>query len=127
MKKFVSVVLFACCLLFAGCKKDAQVNDFMKDYASVIAAVSEKLDEGDFDAAREVFDARKENLRWKWDKIKYAKSFQISPETKKKMNSEPEKEIAELVKSANEAIKKNPADEEKIKDLVNDVANTVRR
>lgn len=127
MKKLSLVLIFTFCLLLSGCKKDAQVNDFMKEYASVMSAVSEKLNEDDFDAARQTFDTRKENLRAKWEKIKYAKEYQISPETQKKMNTESEENFAVLVKSANEAIKRKPADEQKIKDLINDIANTVRR
>lgn len=127
MKKLILVLIFVCGLTLSGCKKDAQVNDFIKEYASVISEVSEKLDEGDFDAARKVFDDRKGNLRGKWEKIKYAKAWQISKETLDKMNSNPQDHIDALVKTANAAIKKNPADEERIKDLVNDIANTVRR
>lgn len=127
MKKLVSVLILMLGLSFTACKKDAQINDFMKEYASVITAVSEKLEEGDADAAQKVFDDRKDNLRWKWEKIKYAKSWQVSKDTLGKMNSYPQEHIDALVKTANEAIKKKPEDEEKIKNLVNSIANTVRR
>jgi len=127
MKKLVLVLMFISLLLLSGCKKDAQVNDFIKEYVSIIDEVAEKLDEGDFDAARKTFDDRKENLRAKWEKIKYSSERQISKETLNKMNTIPEEHINQLVKSANDAIKKTPADEEKIKDLVNDITNTVRR
>lgn len=127
MKKLVLVLMFISLLLLSGCKKDAQVNDFIKEYVSIIDEVAEKLDEGDFDAARKTFDDRKENLRAKWEKIKYSSERQISKETLNKMNTIPEEHINQLVKSANNAIKKTPADEEKIKDLVNDITNTVRR
>lgn len=127
MKKLVLLLILICGLSLTGCKKDSQVNDFIKEYASIIDQVSEKLTEGDFDAARKVFDDRKENLRSKWEKIKYARSWQISKDTLNKMNTYPEEHINRLVKSANEAIKKNPDDEARIKDLVNDITNTVRR
>lgn len=127
MKKLVLVLIFIGILNLAGCKKDAQVNDFMKEYASVITEVSEHLDEGNFEAARKTFDDRKDNLRGKWEKIKYTRSWQINKETLNKMNSYPQEHIDALVKTANEAIKKKPSDEQPIKDLVNDIANTIRR
>jgi len=127
MKKLVLILILICGLSLTGCNKDAQVNDFIKEYASIIDQVSEKLDESDFDAARKVFDDRKENLRSKWERIKYARSWQIGKETLDKMNTYPAQHIDRLVKAANGAIKQNPADEEKIKDLVNDITNTVRR
>ncbi|HQU85000.1 MAG TPA: hypothetical protein PKY59_17805 [Pyrinomonadaceae bacterium] len=127
MKKLVLVLILIGSLSFTACKKDAQINDFLKEYASVIDAVSEKLDDGDADAAQKIFDDRKDNLRWKWEKIKYTRSWQVNKDTLNKMNSYPQEHIDALVKTSNEAIKKKPEDEEKIKNLVNAIANTVRR
>lgn len=127
MKKLTLILILTCSLILTGCNKDAQVSAFMKEYDSVIDEVSEKLTENGFEEARKVFDDRKVVLRDKWQAISTARSFQVSEQSQKKMNVEPEKHIEKLVEAANKAIKKNPADEAAIKDLVTDIANTVRR
>jgi hypothetical protein len=127
MKKLSLILLLILCLSLTSCSKDAQANAFMKEYASVTAQITEKLEEGDVDEAREIFESRKDVLNAKWDAVKRAMSFQISKETKKRMNTEPEKNITALTEAAGKAIEKHPNDRKKVEALVFDLANVVRR
>lgn len=127
MKKLTLILLLIWSLSLTGCSKDAQANAFMKEYAAVVAEVTAKLEEGKPDEARQIFESKKSALNAKWDAVKTSQSFQLSAETKKRINSEPEKNMAELTEAANKAIKKNPNSEAKIQALVLEFANVFRR
>lgn len=127
MKKLILILLLTWCLSLTACSKDTEANAFMKEYASVTTQIAAKLEAGNIDEAQEIFDAKKDSLNGKWDAVKRAMGFQLSTETKKRMNSEPEKNMTDLSEAANKAIKKNPKSEAQVQALVLELANVFRR
>lgn len=127
MKKLLTILLLLSSICLTACSKDAQANSFMKEYAAVTRQVAAKLEAGNTDEARELFDEKKPVLKAKWDRIRTGLPFQFSAETKKRMKSEPEEEMTALAESAKKAIEKNPQDEAKIQALVLDLANVFRQ
>jgi len=127
MKKLILILVLFSCLSLTSCSKDSQANSFMKEYAAVSDQIAKKLEDGDTDGAREIFENKKDSLNAKWQKVKTGLPFQYSAETKKRMKTEPEENISEVVEAANNAIKKNPNDEAKIQALVLDLANVFRQ
>lgn len=115
------------CLVLTSCNKDAAINAFIKDYDSVINDVIKKLDESDVDEAVKIFESKKQSLRDKWESIKYAKSFQISDAVKKKMETVPVESMNKLGEAAEKAMRKYPDNQTKIKKLVTDISNIIRR
>jgi outer membrane murein-binding lipoprotein Lpp len=79
----------ACALLLAGCSKDSQINSTMADIHTTTDEMVKKIDASPtaagVDEAQKLFDARKPDLKSKWDGIKGARGFQVSEDTKKKM------------------------------------------
>jgi hypothetical protein len=71
--------MFAALLATAslGCK-DGAVREFIKENDSLVAAIKKA---GDPDAARRVFDSKKEALRTKLEPLKTARSFQVKEES----------------------------------------------
>ena len=127
MKKLSLILLLFWCLSLTACSKDAQANAFMKEYASVTSQLAKKLEAGQIDEARAIFDERKPALNAKWDAVKRAMGFQLSAETKKRMNKEPEEDMKEVTAAAETAIKNDPKSRKKIEALVLDLANVFRR
>ncbi|MBV9209043.1 MAG: hypothetical protein JOZ52_00355 [Acidobacteria bacterium] len=78
-----------CALLLSGCKKDAEINSAMADIHTTTDEVVKKVDAAPnaagVDAAQQLFDSRKPDLKAKWETIKAARGFQVSEDTKKKM------------------------------------------
>src|SRR4051812_114213 len=99
MKKLILILLLIWPLSLTGCSKDAQVNAFMKEYASVTSQVAAKLDEGKTDEAREIFEAKKDSLKAKWDAARTGLPFQYGAETKKRMKTDPEENMTELTEA----------------------------
>jgi len=127
MKKLTLILILICGVCLTACSKDAQTNAFMKEYSAVTAQVAEKLEEGKVDEAQDIFDAKKDSLKAKWDAARTGLPFQYSAETKKKMKTDPEKNIESVVEAANKAIKKNPKSEAKVQALVLELANVFRQ
>ncbi len=84
MKKITLLLVLAICLTLVGCSKDGEINAFLTEWESVTNDIVKKIDEGDIDGAKTVFDAKKESLKNKVASIKDAKGFQVSADTKKK-------------------------------------------
>ena len=78
-----------CALLLSGCKKDAEINSAMADIHTTTDEVVKKVDAAPnaagVDAAQQLFDSRKPDLKAKWEVIKSARDFQVGEDTKKKM------------------------------------------
>ena len=127
MKKLTLILLLFFIVSQTACSKDAQANAFLKQYDEVISEIAEKLEEGKIDEAQKVFDENEKSLNAKFDDVKRSLSIRFSAETKKRINTEPQKNMTELAEAANKAIKKNPQDEAKIQALALDIANVVRR
>jgi hypothetical protein len=89
-RKFASLLLALTVVALAGCKKDAEINAVLADYDSFTADLVKKVDAqptvAGVDEAQKFLDSRKADLKAKWDSIKGARDFQVSGETKKKMN-----------------------------------------
>lgn len=127
MKKLTLILLLFFIVSQTACSKDAQANAFLKQYDEVISEIAEKLEEGKIDEAQKVFDENEKSLNAKFDDVKRSLSIRFSAETKKRINTEPQKNMTALAETANKAIKKNPQNEAKIQALVLDIANVVRR
>jgi hypothetical protein len=72
-------------LWIAGCSKDAEVEDFIKENDSFAKEIEEKADKEGPEAAKKAFDGRKDTIKTKFDAIKEARGFQVSEETMKKL------------------------------------------
>lgn len=83
MKKITIFLVLAICLTLVGCSKDAEINAFLTEWEGVTNDIVKKIDEGDVDGAKTVFDAKKDSLKAKVASIKDARGFQVSEATKK--------------------------------------------
>jgi hypothetical protein len=87
MKKPFAVLFVASVLGvgLSGCSKDADCEAFITENTAFAAAVKSAGEKDGPDGARKVFDAKKDDLKKKWDAIKDARGFQLKDETKKKL------------------------------------------
>src|SRR5260221_5329645 len=89
MKNLSLFIVLAFCLGLTGCSKDAEVNAFITEFDSVTKEIVSKIDanpnSAGVDDAQKAFDAKKADLKSKWDSIKTAKGIQVSADTKKKL------------------------------------------
>ena len=90
MKKIALFLIVVFCLSLVGCSKDAEVNAFIAENHSLIEDIVKKVDanptETGVDEAQKAFDAKKADLKAKWDAIKEARGFQVSADSTKKLN-----------------------------------------
>lgn len=95
------IVLSCLILVVAGCSKDAEINAFISEFDSVTQDIVSKIDANPsaagVDDAQKSFDAKKASLKEKWDKIKGAVGFQVSSDTKKKLEESVSKNMKALV------------------------------
>lgn len=107
MKKLSLFILFAFCLGLTGCSKDAEVNAFITEFDSVTKEIVSKIDanpsSAGVDDAQKAFDAKKADLKTKWDAIKTARGIQVSADTKKKL----EDSVAANMKALTDVSTKN--------------------
>jgi len=91
MKKIALFLLIVCCFYLSGCSKDAEINAFADQLDSVTKDVVAKIDANPsaagVDEAQKVFDAKKADLKTKWDGIKDAIGMQVSADAKKKLET----------------------------------------
>ncbi|MFN0276984.1 MAG: hypothetical protein ACKVRN_00115 [Pyrinomonadaceae bacterium] len=86
-----NLLIVTACLLFlvVGCSKDAEINAFITEFDAATKEIVAKIDANPsavgIDEAQRAFDARKAGLKEKWDGIKGAVGFQVSADTKKKL------------------------------------------
>ena len=89
MKKVTLLLVAVFCLGLAGCSKDAEINAFITEFDSTTKDLISKIDAdpsaAGIDAAQKSFDGKKAGLKAKWDAIKDAVGFQVSADTKKKL------------------------------------------
>jgi len=89
MKKITLFLIAVFCLSLAGCSKDAEINAFITEFESTTKEMTSKIDADPsadgIAAAQKAFDAKKAGLKTKWDAIKDAVGFQVSADTKKKL------------------------------------------
>ncbi len=84
MKTITLLLVLAFCLVSIGCNRHAEeVKTFINERSEVVAQMCTKLDASPnaagIDEARNIFDARKADLKAKWDAIQKANiSFDLS-------------------------------------------------
>jgi hypothetical protein len=98
-----------------GCSKDAEINAFISEFETTTKEMIAKIDsnpsEAGIDEAQKGFDARKAELKKKWDGIKDAVGFQVSAETKKKLEESVDKNMKALVDVSTKHMMKLAEDE----------------
>jgi hypothetical protein len=98
MKKslFGLVVLIALAFSACGINKDAEVGAFVTEMdklaADIVRAVDEKPSAG-VDDAQKMLDARKSELKAKFEKIKDVRGYQLSKEMSKKLTDSVTKNV----------------------------------
>ena len=87
-----------------ACSKDAEINAFITEFDSTTKELISKIDANPtaagIDDARKAFDGKKAGLKVKWDAIKDAVGFQVSADTKKKLEDTVKKNMDDLQKVA---------------------------
>jgi hypothetical protein len=89
--KLITIFVLLACIAMIGCgKRDDEVNKVMKDLDTFTTEVVGKISSAKDPAsglmeAQKYFDAQKADIKKKFDSIKDIRGFQISEETKKKM------------------------------------------
>lgn len=100
MKKSLFIIV-ALCAMLTGCSKDAEVNAFITEFEATTKEMISKIDSNPTAAgvadAQKAFDGRKAGLKAKWDGIKDAVGFQVSADTKKKLEDSVTKNMKDLV------------------------------
>src|SRR5947208_12043364 len=97
MKRITLLLIAAFALGLTACSKDAEVSAFLTELDAATQEISTKIDASpDIDginAAQKAFDARKASLKGKWDTVKDAMGFQVSADTKKKLEDTVKKDM----------------------------------
>ena len=98
MKNILFGLLMTIVMAFSGCglSRDAEVNSFIKEMdkltAEIVRAVDEKPTEG-VDKAQKLLDARKSELKKKYESFKDIRGFQLSQEMQTKFTEAVTKDI----------------------------------
>lgn len=127
MKKITVFLLLIFCLGMTGCSKDAEIEAFIKEMDGVTKDIVSKIDANPtaagVDEAQKAFDARKADLKSKWDAIKDAVGMQVSEGTKKKLEDSMKANMSSLTSSSMKVMM-DPAAGPKIQKLVSDYTGT---
>ncbi len=109
--------MLAFCLVMAGCSKDGEINAFITEWDSVTNDMVQKINTGDIDGAKTAFDAKKEDLKSKWDGVKNARGFQVGADTQKKLEESTKKNMTALTTSMTTNMMKIATDKAKVDKL----------
>ncbi|HRH42221.1 MAG TPA: hypothetical protein PKY82_11400 [Pyrinomonadaceae bacterium] len=74
MKKILLPFIFTLFLLLTACNNDQEILAFFDEWDDTTNIMLQKIEAGDIDGARLVFDAHKENLKSGWRKIPRSRS-----------------------------------------------------
>ena len=90
--KATAVLLALVCVLFAGCKKDAEVKTILNEFDTFTDELVKRVDTASdpaagVDDAQKFFDSKKSELTTKMDTLKSVRGYQVGDETKKMMES----------------------------------------
>ncbi|MFT3742795.1 MAG: hypothetical protein QM785_00745 [Pyrinomonadaceae bacterium] len=89
MKKISLFLVTLFCLGLTGCSKDAEINAFITELDAATKEIVAKIDANPtaagIDEAQKAFDGKKAALKAKFQGIKEARGFQVSADTKKKL------------------------------------------
>ena len=120
-------IVVAFCLGLTACSKDAEVNAFITEFDSTTKELISKIDANPtaagIDDAQKAFDGKKAGLKVKWDAIKDAVGFQVSADTKKKLEDTVKKNMDDLQKVSSkheETIASDPQTTQKFTKLITD-------
>ncbi len=101
-KRLIAIFVLLVCIATVGCsKRDDEINAVMKDLDSftteMVSKISATKDKATGLAeAQKYFDAKKADIKKKFDAIKDVRGFQISEETKKKMEDAITKNVTSI-------------------------------
>jgi hypothetical protein len=134
MKKVTLFLLLAIfCLGLVGCSKDSEVEAFITENNAVMKDITSKIDANPsaagVDEAQKSFDAKKANLKAKWDAVKTARDAQISAETQKKLTDSMAQNNKDLTDVSTKHAMKLAQDREafpKFQKLMQEYANTFK-
>jgi hypothetical protein len=88
MKSTLFVLILALTTAFTACvKKDAEVRSFIVDVEQVATEIVREVDgkpEAGIDRAQQILDARRPQLKAKFDSLKELRGYQLSDEATKK-------------------------------------------
>ena len=102
MRKLILFIVVATCAVAIGCSRDAAVKSFLNEFESVTKEMTKKIDAGDIEGAKTVFDQNKESLKRGFDSFKNAREIQVSADTRKEL----EKSVMDNVKALSNAAQK---------------------
>lgn len=89
MKRITLFLVVLFCLGLTGCSKDAEINAFITEFDAatkeIVAKIEANPTSAGIDDAQKAFDGKKANLKAKFDGLKGARGFQVSADTKKKL------------------------------------------
>lgn len=74
MKKILLSFIFTLFLLLTACNNDQEILVFFDEWDNVVKIMLQKIEAGDVDGARLVFDSKKEILKSGWEKIPRSRS-----------------------------------------------------
>ena len=101
MNKINLLIVMVCLVLVTACSKDAEINAFITEFDTVTQEIVSKIDSNPtaagIDDAQKAFDGKKASLKAKWDGIKDAVGFQVSTDTKKKLEDSVTKNMKALM------------------------------
>ena len=119
------------CIRLTGCSKDAEINAFITEFDAATKEIVAKIDANPtaagMDEAQKAFDGKKASLKAKFDGIKGAMGFQVSADTKKKLEESMANSGKALLDVSMKNAMKLATDKEataKFKTLLNDFQST---
>lgn len=131
MKKISLFLVVLLCIGLTGCSKDAEINAFITEFDAATKEIVAKIDANPtaagMDEAQKAFDGKKASLKAKFDGIKGAMGFQVSADTKKKLEESMANSGKALLDVSMKNAMKLATDKEataKFKTLLNDFQST---
>jgi len=130
MKNVALFLILVFCIGLTGCSKDAEANAFITEFDSTTKELISKIDADPsadgIDNAQKTYDGKKASLKAKWDAIKDAAEFQVSADTKKKLEDTVKKNMNDLVAVSSkhaDTIGSDPQASQKFTKLMDDYGN----
>lgn len=89
MRKFVPILLFVLALALAGCKKDSEIDSFVKDFDQLTNDVVQKVQSSPnatgIAEAQKLVDGKKADMKKRLDGLKQLRGYQVSEASLKKL------------------------------------------
>jgi hypothetical protein len=90
--KVLAVLIVLTCVLFTGCKKDAEIKTILNDFDMFTNEITKRVDAASdpsagVDDAQKYFDSKKSEMTEKMDTLKGIRGYQVGEETKKMMET----------------------------------------